>query len=76
MSVTIQTPETKGTTTVSVNNVTYTPANGKTGTDTVVLRISDGNGGAKDVTVTVDGVDTMIYKVGNIVTDTNTGLQW
>jgi hypothetical protein len=77
MSAAIQTQGTKGTAVVSGNNVTYTPSNNKTGSDTVVLRISDGNGGTKDITVTLNSIDTTVaVKSGNIVTDYATGLQW
>ncbi len=77
MSATVQTQGSKGTAVVSSNNITYTPTANKSGSDTVVVRISDGNGGTKDITVTLNSIDTTIaVKTGNIVTDYATGLQW
>ena len=49
----------KGTFSISGDNVTYTPNAGQTGTDTATLQISDGNGGTKDITVTVNNIDTL-----------------
>ncbi len=78
MSATVQTNGTKGTAVVSGNNITYTPTANKSGTDTVVVTISDGNGGTKNITITLNSIDTTngIVRVGNIVTDYNTGLKW
>jgi hypothetical protein len=49
-----------GTFTLSGDTITYTPDLGKTGTsDSATLRISDGKGGYKDVTVSTSGIDTI-----------------
>lgn len=78
MSASVQTQGAKGTAVVSGNNVTYTPSANKSGSDTVTLTISDGHGGTKNIVVTLNSIDTAngIVRVGNIVTDANTGLQW
>jgi ribosomal protein S9 len=54
-----KTAPSKGSISVSGDDVTYTPASNKTGTDTFELTIDDGNGGTVDITVTVNGIDTM-----------------
>ncbi len=78
LSASVQTQGAKGTAVVSGNNVTYTPSANKSGSDTVTLTISDGHGGTKNIVVTLNSIDTAngIVRVGNIVTDANTGLQW
>lgn len=58
MSATVQTNGTKGTAVVSGNNITYTPSANKSGTDTVTVSISDGHGGTKNITVTLNSIDT------------------
>ena len=39
--------------------ITYTPASGKSGTDSCVITIKDNENSAKDVTVSVSGIDTL-----------------
>lgn len=58
LTATVQVQGTHGTFAVAGDNVTYTPAAGYVGSDIATLRISDGQGGTKDITVTVNGIDT------------------
>ncbi|MDD2565678.1 MAG: Ig-like domain-containing protein [Candidatus Gracilibacteria bacterium] len=60
LTATVKTPGTMGTTSIVGHNLTYTPNAGQTGSDNVVITISDGNGGTKDITITVNGVDTVV----------------
>lgn len=57
LTASVKTQGTKGTVTVSGDNFTYTPTAGQTGSDSFVLTVSDGNGGTRDVTVTVNGIN-------------------
>jgi hypothetical protein len=58
LTATVQAQGTKGSFGVAGDNVTYTPNATQTGSDSGTLRISDGRGGIKDITVTVNGIDT------------------
>lgn len=58
LTATVQAQGAKGTFVVAGNNVTYTPSANQTVSDSGTLRISDGRGGVKDITVTVNGIDT------------------
>lgn len=59
MSATVKTQGTKGTASIAGHNLTYTPSAGQTGSDTAIITISDGQGGTKDITITVNGIDTL-----------------
>lgn len=57
-----------GTATIVGNNLTYAPAAGKSGTDQVVIRLTDSvlpNPGTRDVTIDVTGIDTMPPALSN-----------
>jgi hypothetical protein len=53
LTVTILTPPSNGTATVSSGQILYTPKAGFSGTDSFTYRISDGKGGNATATVTV-----------------------
>jgi len=55
----LKTPAGKGQVVISGDNYIYTPIPGSAGTDTFVITLSDGNGGTKDVTVSITGIDTV-----------------
>lgn len=63
LTATVGTNGTKGTFAISSDNVTYTPSAGKLGGDTATLHISDGHGGAKDIVVSVNSIDTRAPQV-------------
>jgi hypothetical protein len=58
LTATVQAQGAKGAFVIAGNNVTYTPSANQTVSDSGTLRISDGRGGVKDITVTVNGIDT------------------
>ncbi|MDO8464583.1 MAG: Ig-like domain-containing protein [Gallionella sp.] len=58
LTATVQAQGAKGSFVVAGDNVTYTASANQTGSDSGTLRISDGRGGVKDITVTVNGIDT------------------
>ncbi|MHB8988282.1 MAG: Ig-like domain-containing protein [Desulfobulbia bacterium] len=59
LTAAVQVQGTKGTFVIAGDNVTYTPAAAQAGSDTGTLRISDGQGGTKDIVVTVNNIDTL-----------------
>jgi len=58
LTAAVQAQGAKGAFVVAGDNVTYTASANQTGSDSGTLRISDGRGGVKDITVTVNGIDT------------------
>ena len=58
LTASVQTNGAHGTFSIAGDNVTYTPDTPYQGSDSGVLRISDGQGGTKDITVTVNNIDT------------------
>ena len=58
LTAAVQAQGAKGAFVVAGDNVTYTANANQTGSDSGTLRISDGRGGVKDITVTVNGIDT------------------
>lgn len=59
LSAVVKTQGTRGTTTINGDNMTYTPSANQTGSDFIVLTISDTLGGSTDITVTVTGIETV-----------------
>ena len=59
MTASVTTDGTKGTCVVAGDNVTFTPAANKSGSDTCTLRIVDGNGGTKDIVATEPSINTL-----------------
>lgn len=59
LTAVVQAQGSKRTFAVAGDNVTYTSAAGQIGSDTGTLRILDGQGGSKDITVTVNNIDTL-----------------
>jgi len=59
LSATVKTQGSKGTSSINGDNITYTPSANKEGSDSIVITIADTLGGAKDITITVTGIDTM-----------------
>lgn len=66
LTASVTTPASKGTCSIVGNNLTYTPNAGQSGSDSCGLTISDGHGGTKLITVTVQ----------NVFTAVPTGLTW
>ncbi|MDD4151217.1 MAG: putative Ig domain-containing protein, partial [Candidatus Gracilibacteria bacterium] len=60
LTASVKTNGTKGVFSISGHNITYTPNASQTGSDTGIITISDGNGGNKDITITVNNVDTKV----------------
>lgn len=59
LTATVKTDWTKWSFNVSWNNLTYNPNASMTGSDSWVITISDGHGWTKDVTITVNDIDTV-----------------
>jgi len=59
LSATIKTQGSKGTSSIDGDNITYTPSANKEGSNSIVITITDTLGGAKDITITVTGIDTV-----------------
>ncbi len=60
LTATINTQGTKGVSSISGDNLTYTPNANQSGSDALIITISDGNEGAKDITITVSDIDTIL----------------
>jgi len=58
LSATVKTQGSKGSATISDTNITYTPNANQSGSDRVIITISDGNG-AVDINITLEGIDTL-----------------
>jgi hypothetical protein len=71
-SATVKTQGSKGTAVINADDVTYTPNDNQTGSDSFVLTIVDNEGGEIDVTITIDNINTVNSNTSNTTNNTDT----
>jgi len=66
LTATVKTQGSKGNSVISGDSITYTPNTNQSGSDSVVITISDGNGGTIDSTITVNSIDTIAPTISTL----------